>query len=67
MTTVTNVKPADRPDQRAMFSKGDYVILHTAIAKLPRLQQRIISMRYWEGLSVTELRASLRSDFSRPA
>ena len=48
-----------------LFNETDYAIIRTLIEKLPNVKRRILEMHFWEGLSLTEIAATLGMDWAR--
>jgi hypothetical protein len=51
------------PADLNLFSEADHLIVRQAMALLPKRQLHAVTLRYWEGLSETEISIAMNTDW----
>jgi hypothetical protein len=51
------------PTNLNLFSEADHLIVRQAMALLPKRQLEAVTLRYWEGLSETEISLAMHTDW----
>lgn len=50
-----NASEANYTATNRLFSDGDYEVVRRALGALPASQQEAVHLRFWEGLSISEI------------
>jgi DNA-directed RNA polymerase specialized sigma24 family protein len=45
------------------FTDSDHLVVRQAVALLPRRELEVVTLRFWEGLSETEIAVALKTDW----